>query len=197
MTVSSGAGKSVINHGLAFLGLLAFIVSFGGARMFTTLHPHTWVIIDGIHVHHFWYGLTMMAVAGWLGIISTVPTHRRLYALVFGLGAGLIADEAGLLLTFGNYYSQLTFVFAIGFIVVALMGLLLSSYRNRLKDDVLGIGTNERIMHLGVVVAGLSVAAFSVSEFLVGSVILAIGITVAVIGAAEILKLEKMPPGPN
>jgi len=178
--------NGLINHGLAFLGLLAFIVSFSGARIFTTLHPHTWVIIDGIHVHHFWYGLAMVGVAGWLGIISTVPTHKRVYALVFGLGAGLIGDEVGLLLTFGNYYSDLTYVFGVGFITIAILGLLLSGYKDRLHNDVIGLGTNERMVHVGVIVAGLSVAAFSVAAFFAGSVFLLIGVTVALIGARRL-----------
>jgi len=187
------SNRSIINHGLAFLGLFAFIVSFCGARIFTTLHPHTWVILDGIHVHHFWYGLVMVTVAGWLGIIATVPTHRRLYALVFGLGAGLIGDEVGLLLTFGNYYSELTYVFGVGFIVVALLGLLLTSYRDRLKNDVTGLGTDERLVHIGVIIAGLSVAAFSVSAFLTGSVILVIGVAIAAIGTRRLLAREDWP----
>jgi hypothetical protein len=188
--MATAPNGSIINHGLAFLGLLAFIVSFSGARIFTTLHPHMWVVIDGIHVHHFWYGLVMLAVAGWLGIISTHPLHRRLYALVFGLGVGLIGDEVGLLLTFGNYYSELTYVFAVSFIVVALLGLLLSSYKDRLKDDVTGIGTNERLVHIGVIIAGLSIAAFSVSAFLAGSIILVVGVAVAAAGTRGLLARE-------
>src|SRR5437867_11445754 len=45
---------------------------------------------------------------GWLGIAYSSDRLLRTYALVFGLGAGLIADEVGLLLTFGDYQSELT-----------------------------------------------------------------------------------------
>ena len=178
-TASQG---NVINHGLAFLGLLSFIASFSVSRIFTTLYPHTWVVIGGIHIHHFWYGLVMVTVAGWLGIISLSPIHRRLYALVFGLGAGLIGDEVGLLLTLGNYHSELTYVFVVSFVVVALLTLLLSGYRDKLKDDVIGIGTNERLVHIGVIIAGLSVAAFSVNALLEGSIILIIGVALVAAG---------------
>src|SRR5208337_5407712 len=186
--------ESIINHGLAFLNLLGFMVSFLVARVFTTIKPSTWVLVGGIHIHHFWYGLGLIAIAGWLGIISTQPTHRRIYALVFGLGSGLIGDEVGLLLTFGDYHSELTYVFGVGFIVVALLLLLLTSYRDRLKDDVTGLGTNERVVHIGVIVAGLSVAAFSVSAFLAGSVILVIGVAVAATGARGLLARESSSP---
>ncbi len=174
--------KSAINHGLAFLGLLAFLASFFVARVFTTLYPTTWVVVGGLHFHHFWYGLAMVGIAGWLGIISTLPTHRRVYALVFGLGGGLIGDEMGLLLTFGNYQSGLTYVFGLGFIGFAALSLLFISYRDKLKYDVLGIRPGERLAHVGIVIAGLSVLAFSVDAALLGSVILVMGALMVVLG---------------
>ena len=153
-----------------------------------------WVVIDGIHVHHFWYGLVMITVAGWLGIISIRPVHRRLYALVFGLGAGLIGDEVGLLLTFGNYQSELTYVFVVCFVVVALLCLLLACYKDRLKDDVTGIGTNERLVHIGVIIAGLSIAAFSGGNFLAGSIILTVAVAFAAAGTRGLLARENSSP---
>lgn len=174
--------KNAINHGLAFLGLLAFMVSFVGARVFTTISPRAWVVVGGIHFHHFWYGLAMVGIAGWLGIISTIPEHRRIYALVFGLGGGLIGDEIGLLLTFGNYQSGLTYVFIVGLIGFAALSLLFISYRDRIKSDVLGIRAGERLAHVGVVVAGLSVLAFSVDAMLLGSVILVAGALMVALG---------------
>jgi hypothetical protein len=145
------------------------------------LYPQTWVVIRGIHFHHFWYGLAMVGIAGWLGIISTLPTHRRIYALVFGFGGGLIGDEIGLLLTFGNYYSGLTYVFGIGFIGVVSLSLLFVSYRNKLKQDVTWIGTGERLVHVGVFIACLAVLPFSVYPPL-GSVTLIMGILIAAPG---------------
>jgi hypothetical protein len=116
--------ESIINHGLAFLNLLGFMVSFLVARVFTTIKPSTWILVGGIHIHHFWYGLGLIAIAGWLGIISTQPTRRRVYALVFGLGSSLIGDEVGLLLAFGDYYSELTYVFLVVFVTFVIMIIL-------------------------------------------------------------------------
>ena len=53
-----------------------------------------------------------------------------------------------------------------------------------------GLGTDERMVHLGVIIAGLSVTAFSVSAFLAGSVILVIGVAVAATGARGLLARE-------
>jgi hypothetical protein len=173
--------ESIINHGLAFLNLLGFMVSFLIARVFTTIKPSTWVIVGGVHIHHFWYGLGLIAIAGWLGIISTRPTHRRVYALLFGLGGGLIGDEVGLLLTFGDYHSELTYVFLVVFVTFAIMIILLTSYRDKLRHDVLELETGERMIHIGVVVACLSVLVFSL-DALLGSTILCLGVGVVLVG---------------
>ena len=114
--------------------------------------------------------------------------------MVFGLGAGLIGDEVGLLLTFGNYRSELTYVFVICFVAVALLVLLISCYKDRLKDDVTGIGTNERLVHIGVIIAGLSIAAFSVGDFLAGSIILTIAVTFAAAGTQGVFARENSSP---
>jgi hypothetical protein len=168
------------------------MAGFFGARIFTTLSPHTVVVTDGIHFHHFWYGLAMLAIAGGVGIGSLLPTHRRVCALVFGLGGGLIGDEVGLLLTFGNYYSQLTYVFVIGVIGGAAICLLLFTYRSKLRADVLELGSGERLVHLGVVIAGLSVLAFAFGSLFVGAVILVIGFVVAFVGWEVHQRREKL-----
>jgi hypothetical protein len=126
----------IFNQHLAFLALGAFLIAFVGARVFTTIFPHTVVIAGGIHFHHFWYGLGMVLVAGLLGIISTVPSHNRSYAIVFGLGGGLIGDEVGLFLTFGNYYSNLTYFVAVAFFVSLAIAMLLYKSWGALKADL-------------------------------------------------------------
>ncbi len=174
--------EGMINLGLAFLALLAFMAGFFGARIFTTIYPQVVVVTGSIHFHHFWYGLGMISAAGLFGIISNHPTHRRVYALVFGLGAGLIGDEVGLLLTFGNYYSQLTYIFGIGIIAGGSTLLLLLRYWNQLERDVTVLGSGERLLHIGVVIAGLSVLAFSFEALLLGVGTLAAGVTIASVG---------------
>src|SRR5271169_1985628 len=99
------------SHGLVFFMFLSFIASFLVARAFATLNPGTVVVTGGIHFHHFWYGLAMIVAAGGLGIVHQDPRFRKFYAVLFGLGGGLVGDEVGLLLTFGNYDSVLTLYF--------------------------------------------------------------------------------------
>src|SRR5437899_10179067 len=116
--------RTIFRHGLAFYGTLAFVAGFLGARLFATLNPRVVVVQNGIHFHHFWYGLALVIVAGWIGIALSDAWLGRNLAIVFGLGAGLIGDEVVLLLNFGDYTYNLTeilFVVAIASISLVTM----------------------------------------------------------------------------
>jgi len=187
--------KIGINHGLAFLALSSFMISFFGARLFTTLNPDTVVVNGGIHFHHFWYGLAMVVTAGWLGIVSAHPSLNRVYATVFGFGGGLIGDEVGLLLTFGNYYSQLTYEFFVGFVCVVALFALVVRYRERLKRDVMELHRGERLVHIGVVVAAFSALAFSFDLVAIGLGVALVGVLIALAGTALGRETAVNPPG--
>ena len=168
------AGGST-SHGLSFLVLLSFMTSFLVARAFATLNPNVVVISGGIHFHHFWYGLAMIVAAGLLAIVQHSPKHRRFYAVLFGLGSGLVGDEVGLLLTFGNYDSDLTFFFFAIVVSAGAMGLLLFGYRERIEYDVLSLRNSERIVYIGVIVAGLSALSFADDYIASGVITVAVG----------------------
>jgi hypothetical protein len=173
--------KPSTGRGLAFLGLLSFIVSFLAARGFATLNPDVVVVQGGIHFHHFWYGLAMIVVSGWLGIVYNRPKLDRVYAVLFGLGGGLVGDEVGLLLTFGNYQSSLTFFF---FVVVVALGSAALLFRDResLRADVTELGRDESVLYTGIVVSGLSALAFANGILSLGLIIIGLGVFLAVVG---------------
>jgi hypothetical protein len=81
---------------LSILALISFIASFTIARTFTTINPDTVLISGNYHIHHFWFGIAMLAIGGWLGISYTSERTDRLAAILFGAGGGLIGDEVGL-----------------------------------------------------------------------------------------------------
>lgn len=168
--------RSIFRHGLAFYGTLSFVAAFFGARAFATLNPTVVVVRGGIHFHHFWYGLAMVVASGWTGIALSDAKIGRVLAIVFGLGAGLIGDEVGLLLTFGDYYSGLTEVFfvgAIGFIIIAM---LLSRGRSRIEKDVFDISPRERLLQIGVFIAGISTIFFAASYWVEGVATFVVGL---------------------
>src|SRR5712691_10760063 len=121
---------------LSFIGLLSFITSFFGSRLFATLNPTIVIQQQGIHFHHFWYGIALMGIAGWLAITWKSDRLDRAYAVMYGLGAGFIGDEVGLLLTLGNYQSELTYDFFMVVIATATILLLVIRYLVVLKRKV-------------------------------------------------------------
>jgi len=180
--VSGEPAKGSTSHGLAFLSFLSFVASFAGARIFTTFFPSTAVVTGGVHLHHFWYGLVMVAVAGWLGIAQIKPNLRRSYAVVFGIGGGLIGDEVGLLLTLGNYYSDLTYFFFLLVVALGAMGILAAGYKHELEDDVRSLEHGERTAYLGVVITGLSALSFAGGYVAYGAATLTVGLLITAAG---------------
>ncbi len=168
---------------LSFLATLSFVTSFLIARTFTTIYPDRVVIQGGIHFHHFWYGLAMIAVAGWLAIAwRSSNTLNRIYAIVYGLGAGLIGDEIGLLLTLGDYHSELTFQFFIAAISFVILAILLIRYGDDLVKDILHNRTGERLSHIGIFIAGVSSILFAFDFLLPGLAAALFGGALIVVG---------------
>jgi hypothetical protein len=166
--------------GLSFLALLSFVTSFVAARVFATLNPSAVVVSGGIHFHHFWYGLILVIAAGFAGIIYGLPAYKRIYIVVFGLGTGLVGDEVGLLLTFGDYNSSLTFFFFVMVVTFGSMAVLLID-RKQVENDVIGLAAHERTLLTGIVVMGVSALAFAADLNPIGLAIFAAGVAVAAI----------------
>jgi hypothetical protein len=152
-------GKPKPKPSLSILALIAFIVSFVIARAFTTFNPHTIILINGsIHIHHFWYGLVMLAIGGWLGISFEEKRINRLAAILFGAGGGLIGDEVGLLLTLGDYWTMLTYTFLIVFLAFASILILLNKYFGTIRREFTEFLSSNISLYIGVFMAAVSIA---------------------------------------
>ena len=163
---------------LSFIGLLSFIISFFGSRLFATLNPNIVIQQQGIHFHHFWYGIALMGIAGWLAITWKSERLDRAYAVMYGLGAGFIGDEVGLLLTLNNYQSELTYDFFIGAISASTLILLVIRYRSLLRKEVSYLMTREGLALLGVFVTGFSFILFAFGSLSFGTPLALVGIIV-------------------
>jgi hypothetical protein len=170
--------QTIFRHGLAFYGTLAFLAGFLGARLFATLNPKVVVVQNGIHFHHFWYGLIMVIAAGWIGIALSNAWLGRNLAIVFGLGAGLIGDEVGLLLTFGDYTSNLTEIFFVAAIAFIILATLLSKGGKHIERDVINISWKERGTQVGVFLSAFSALFFASENWQIGLVFITLGILV-------------------
>ncbi len=173
-----------VRPGLSFYGTLGFVAGFFGARLFATLNP-TVVVADarsGIHFHHFWYGLAMVIVAGWMGIALRNERLDRNLALVFGLGTGFIGDEVGLLLTFGDYSFKLASLVFASAIATIILVTLFWRFRKSIEDDVLKVSNYERLTQIGVLLALFSTIFFASKSFELGFVCVGLGVLIFIFG---------------
>jgi hypothetical protein len=143
---------------LVAIALLSFIFSFAVARTFTTFFPSTVLITNGVHIHHFWFGLALLAVGGWLGISLDGKESSRVAAILYGAGGGLIVDEVGLLLTFGNYQTSLTYSFLIVFLAFISILILFYRYRLVIVEELAEFASSKLSLYLGVFLLAISIA---------------------------------------
>ncbi|MBS3736033.1 hypothetical protein KGY72_02530 [Candidatus Bipolaricaulota bacterium] len=90
-----------------------------GGSTLTHFHIGRNIILFGYHIHHFYFGILLMGIAGWLAIAGRTDISKEKLALIYGAGLGLLMDEIGLLLTWGDYASTLSYllgVFLLGII---------------------------------------------------------------------------------
>lgn len=145
---------------LSVVALTSFIASFLIARAFTSFYPRIVWEFSGFHIHHFWYGLIMLAVGGWLGINVEDERLSRVAAIFYGAGGGLIVDEVGLLLTLNAqaYWAEFTYTFVIIFLAAVSIVALVSRYNKAIRAEVTQFLSSNGSLYFGVFLAAISVA---------------------------------------
>jgi hypothetical protein len=83
-----------------FIVFAAFVLSFAAARL-TIMYGPEWLrlYVMTYHIHHFYYGFALLAIANWIALTTNREHMFKLAAVLFGVGMGLFVDEFGLLLT--------------------------------------------------------------------------------------------------
>lgn len=170
---------------LSFIMLVCFLSSFTVARVFTYFFPSTVFMVQGFHVHHFWYGLALLTIGGWLGINYRDDQLDRIAAIIFGAGGGLVGDEIGLLITFGNYYSELTYTFVISLLVFALLVTLFKRHGHAIIVEIVGFSRLNIDLYLGLFLAFVSSAFLIQSD---NTVVLILSGVTFIIALALILR---------
>jgi hypothetical protein len=89
---------------------------------------------DVFQLHHFYYGLALLLVATRFLLVAKRQRVRWDAALIFGIGAGLCVDEAGLLL-FRVPYNDLLSIFLLAlFGVVFFGGTINAAFRDGTRE---------------------------------------------------------------
>lgn len=79
--------------------------------------------VNGYHLHHFFLGVTLLVLAGAASLLAP-ELDRRWLAAVYGAGLGIFTDEAGLLLTWGDYHASASWFVGVALLCAMLAGLL-------------------------------------------------------------------------
>jgi len=160
--------KPASRANLSVLALISFLASFVIARAFTTINPDVVLRGGGFHIHHYLYGIIMLAIGGWLGISYNEERITRLAAVIYGAGGGLIGDEAGLLLG-GNYWTGITYTIVVVFLVFVSTFILFRRYSRAILTEFQGLTRSRASFYFGIILAAVSVAFIRTRNFFIAS----------------------------
>ena len=116
------------------------------------------MIGGGLHIHHFWFGLVLLAVGGWIGIIYNNKQIDMVAVVIYGLGGRLIVDEIGLLLTFGDYWSILSWTLFVIIASFASLTILFIRYRKDIRQELQEFVSSKASPYFGIFLGILSIA---------------------------------------
>jgi hypothetical protein len=84
--------------------LVGFLPTFVIARILVATEPGLFLHIHGTHVHHFIYGVFILAAAGFISLVS--PRRAQPWLAVFyGIGLALAFDEFGMWVRLTSNYN--------------------------------------------------------------------------------------------
>ena len=93
------------------------------------------IIINGYHIHHFYFGVLLLAVAGWLSITRNKYFSKVKLAIMYGVGLGLFMDEIGMLLSEGDYYSSLSYLLGLFLLGILMNIIYFPPFWNSIKNN--------------------------------------------------------------
>ncbi len=175
----------MIKPNLSVIALASFVASFVVARAFSTLNPMTTVSIVGFRIHHFWYGIILLALGGWLGIAYDEPRVSRIAAILYGAGGGLIGDEFGILLTGSGegYWAAITYTFLVIFLTIVTILVTINRYSKVIRQELSEFTRSNISFYSGVFLTAVS-ATFITQ--LNNPIIVAVSTGLTILGLAQI-----------
>lgn len=109
------------------------------------------IIIYGYHIHHFYFGILLMGIAGWLAIVGNKRFSKVKLAIMYGAGLGLFMDEIGLLLSEGDYFSPLSYLLGIFLLGILINIIYFPPFWSSVRESLLEM-TIPRVKFLGVII---------------------------------------------
>lgn len=120
-----------------------------------------------------------------MGINYRDDQTERIAAIIFGIGGGLVGDEIGLLLTFGDYYSGITYTFVISLLAFTFMATLFKRHGQTIINEILGFSRLNIDLYMGLFLASVSSAFLIQSE---NTLVIILSSIVLIVALALILR---------
>jgi len=121
--------------GILFIILISTLFSFLVARSFVYItHQEIHLIIDGFTIHHSYIGIFLVAITGFL--LLAFKGDEAIIAVFYGLGLGLIVDEFGFLVSWGNYWNRLSYDLLIIVSLVILSLIFFEDFWKKFKKKI-------------------------------------------------------------
>ncbi len=106
------------------------------------------IILFGYHIHHFYFGFLLLCIAGWIAIVGSQHFSLSHAAVLYGAGLGLFLDEIGLLLTWGDYYSSLTYLWCLLVLGLFLNIIFFADFWKHVKKDFIASKKGSPLMQV-------------------------------------------------
>ncbi len=92
---------------IPFVTFISFLFMFIVSRLFVHFFPFTTITFRGTHIHHFAYGIIILAITNLLSLtLAPSPKNRLRLSIFYGLGLGSAFDEFGMWLEMEDNYWQ-------------------------------------------------------------------------------------------
>jgi hypothetical protein len=85
--------------------------------------------ITGYHIHHFAYGIILLAIVAFVGLFLKVKKYIFILYTLFGIALGLIFDEFGIWLKLDDEYHQDISIIAVSVVGIALLIIVIISLK--------------------------------------------------------------------
>ncbi|MER6129743.1 hypothetical protein ABT173_45755 [Streptomyces sp. NPDC001795] len=178
------------------LALTSFVLTFVITRVITRLihagkGPFGNVKAGGVHIHHVVPGVILTVIGGFGALASRQGFGSGFFAIVFGVGAGLVLDEFALILHLADVYWTEEGRRSVEVVVVtaALVGLVLAGFAPFGVNDL----SADELQDRGSVIATVAVNfLFSLLALSKGKARTAIfGVIVPVVALAGAIRLAR------
>ncbi|MGC8516335.1 MAG: hypothetical protein ACP5MT_00335 [Candidatus Acidifodinimicrobium sp.] len=112
-----------------FYLFFSFVVAILAARAYVYFGGDLNVSFNGVIIHHYMYGIILMMVSGtsifFLDSRFTKSNKLRIFfAVLFGVGLGLVTDEISFIFSVASFYSLANYYSAFGLLIEAVITVL-------------------------------------------------------------------------